>query len=77
MPMPLEILSIAVSFSTMASVSLPFPNLDGQDVPLQTIGDAIGYIILWPWKLTTTYIRRYMTFTCILHGMYIYTSFQF
>jgi hypothetical protein len=56
MPMPLETLSIAISFSTMASVSLSFPNLDGQDVPLQTIGDAIGYIILWPWKLTTTYI---------------------
>ncbi len=56
MPMPLETLSIVVSFSTMASASLPFPNLDGQDVALQTIGDAIGYIILWPWKLTTAYI---------------------
>jgi hypothetical protein len=56
MPMPLETLSIAVSFSTMASASLPFPNLDGEDVPLQTIGDAIGYIILWPWKLTIAYI---------------------
>ncbi len=56
MPMPLETLSIAVSFSTLAIASLPFPNPDGEDVPLQTIGDAIGYIILWPWKLTTTYI---------------------
>jgi len=56
MPMPLETLSIAISFSTMVSPSLPFPNVDGQDVPLQTIEDAIGYIILSPWKLTTAYI---------------------
>jgi hypothetical protein len=56
MRLPLETLSIAISFSTLASASLPFPDLDGQDVPLQIIGDAIGYIIFWPWKLTTTYI---------------------
>ncbi len=55
MPMPLETLSIVIGFSTVASASLPFPDLDGQDVPLETIKDAIGYIILSPWKLTTAY----------------------
>ncbi len=40
-PMPLETLSLLVIFSTMAIASLSFPNLDGQDLPLQTIGDAI------------------------------------
>ncbi len=34
MPMALETLFIAVSSSTMASVSLPFLDIDGQDVPL-------------------------------------------
>jgi hypothetical protein len=37
----------------MAITSLPFLDFDGQDIPMQIIGDAIGYIILWPWKLTT------------------------
>jgi hypothetical protein len=56
MLMPPKTLFIAISFSTMASASLPFLDLDGQNVPLQIVGDAIGYIIFWPWKLTTTYI---------------------
>jgi hypothetical protein len=30
MPMPLETLSIVISFSTLASASLPFIDLDGQ-----------------------------------------------
>jgi hypothetical protein len=34
MPMALETLFVAVSSSTMASASLPFLDLDGQDVPL-------------------------------------------
>jgi hypothetical protein len=37
----------------MATMSLPFLDLHGQDIPMQIIVDAIGYIILWPWKLTT------------------------
>jgi hypothetical protein len=34
MPMPLKNLFVTVSSSTMASASLAFPDLDGQDVPL-------------------------------------------
>jgi hypothetical protein len=41
-----------VSSSLMATTSLPFPNLD-HETSLFTIGNAIGYVILWPsWNLT-------------------------
>jgi len=33
------------------SSSLPFLNLD-HETPLHTIGNAIGYVIFWPWNLT-------------------------
>jgi hypothetical protein len=44
---------VAVNVSLLTTTSLPFLDLD-HDTPLKTIGDAIGYIILWPWKLTSS-----------------------
>ncbi len=45
-------LSIAMSSSLMVITSLPFPDLD-HETPLRTMGNAIGYVILWPWNLTS------------------------
>ncbi len=44
-------LYVVMNSSLMATTSLHFLNLD-HETPLHTIGDAIGYVILWPWKLT-------------------------
>jgi hypothetical protein len=51
--MPTCALSVAVNVSLLATTSLPFLDLD-HDTLLKTIGDAVGYIILWPWKLTSS-----------------------
>jgi hypothetical protein len=48
-------LSVDVNVSLLATTSLPFLDLD-HDAPLKSIGDAVGYIILWPWKLTSSKI---------------------
>ncbi len=53
-PMLVNTLFVTVSSNLVDIISLPFPDLDGQDIPLQIIGDVIGYIILWPWKLATS-----------------------
>jgi len=55
------VLFIALNVSLLATTSLPLLDLD-HDTPLKTIGDAIRYIISWPWKLTST--RRK---TCIFY----------
>jgi hypothetical protein len=34
-----------------AIVALPYPLFD-HDLPIHIVKDAIGFIILWPWKLT-------------------------
>jgi len=52
-PMLVDTLFVTVSSNSVDIVSLPFPDLDGQDIPLQIIGDVIRYNILWPWKLAT------------------------
>jgi len=52
-PMLVDTLFVTMSSNLVDIVSLPFPNFDGEDIPLQIIGDVIGYIILWPWKLAT------------------------
>jgi hypothetical protein len=46
-------LSITLNVSLLATTSLPFLDLD-HDTPLKIIGDAIRYIILWAWKLTSS-----------------------
>jgi hypothetical protein len=45
-------LSIVVSSSLMASTTLPFLDFD-HETPLCIVGDAIGYVILWLWNLTS------------------------
>ncbi len=45
-------LSVVMSSSLMVITSLPFPDLD-HETPLHTIGNAIGYVILRPWNLTS------------------------
>ncbi len=50
--MLINTLFIAVSSSLMATTSLPFLDLD-HETPLCTIGNATGYVILWPWNLTS------------------------
>jgi hypothetical protein len=45
--MPTSALSIIVNVCLLATTLLPFPYLD-RNILLKTIGDAIGYIILWP-----------------------------
>jgi hypothetical protein len=52
-PMLVDTQSIVVSSNLVDIAPLPFQDIDGQDIPSQTIKDAIGYIILWPWKLIT------------------------
>jgi hypothetical protein len=58
-PMLVDTLSIVVSLNLVDIAFLPFQDLiiNGQDIPSQTIGDAIGYIILWPWKFITPHKR--------------------
>jgi hypothetical protein len=51
--MPTCVLYVDVKVSLLATTSLPFLDLD-HDTPLKTIGDVVGYIILWPWKLTSS-----------------------
>jgi hypothetical protein len=46
-------LSISMRFSLLTNVTLPFPFHD-VNIPLYNVGDTIGYIILWPWKLTSS-----------------------
>jgi len=43
-------LFVSMSSSLMANVTLPFPSIDVNT--LYNVGNAIGYIILWPWNLT-------------------------
>ncbi len=50
---PTSVLFIVVNVSLLSTTSLPFPYLDC-NILLKTIGDEIGYIILWPWKLTSS-----------------------
>jgi hypothetical protein len=50
-----ETLSIFVRSCLLVKSSLPFPKTK-HDPPLIRVQDAIGCIILWPWKLTSTYM---------------------
>jgi hypothetical protein len=40
-------LCVAMTSSLLPTTIFPFPSFD-YDVPLKTIGDVVGYIILWP-----------------------------
>jgi hypothetical protein len=44
-----------VSSSLMATTSLPFPDLD-HETPLRIVGNAIRYVMLWPWNLKFFYV---------------------
>jgi hypothetical protein len=50
--MPTSTLFVSMSSNLLANVTLPFPSHDA-NTPLYNVGDAIGYIILWPWMLTS------------------------
>jgi hypothetical protein len=54
-PMAVDTLSIFVSSCLLVKSSLPFPKTK-HDPPLIRVQDAVRYIILWPWKLTSTYM---------------------
>jgi hypothetical protein len=54
-PMVVDTLSIFVSSCLLIKSSLPFPKIK-HDPPFIRVQNAVGYIILWPWKLTTTYM---------------------
>jgi hypothetical protein len=54
-PMPSDCVSIAITSSFQAFASLPFPQFD-HDPPLLIIKDAMGNVILWPWKLIDKYM---------------------
>lgn len=51
--MPIITLFVSVSSNLMANVTFPFPSLDAI-TPLYNVGDAIGYFILQPWKLSSS-----------------------
>jgi hypothetical protein len=51
--MPTITLLVFVNSNLMANVTLPFPSPNA-NTPLYNVGDVIGYIILWPWKLTSS-----------------------
>ncbi len=53
-PMPSDYVSIAITSSLPAFDSLPFPQFDH---PLLTIKDAMGYVVLWAWKLIDKYMK--------------------
>jgi len=55
-PMPSDYASIAITSSLPAFDSLPFPQFD-HDPPLLTIKDAMGYVVLWAWKLIDKYMK--------------------
>jgi hypothetical protein len=57
-PMPSDYVSIAITSSLQAFDSLPFPQFD-HDPPLLTIKDAMGYVVLWPWKLIDKYMKNF------------------
>jgi hypothetical protein len=45
-----------VSITSCLLVGVHFPYLElGHDPPLCIIDKTIGYIVLWPWKLTTKF----------------------
>ncbi len=48
-------LSIAIMNSLLKCVHLPCHD-SSHDPPLCTIQDAIGYVVMWPWKQTTTHL---------------------
>jgi hypothetical protein len=54
-PMASDNLSIFVSSCLLLKSSLPFPKTN-HGPPLIRVQDAVGCIILWPWKLTSTYM---------------------
>jgi hypothetical protein len=49
--MPEHCLSIGITTCLIRGAHLLIPNLD-HDLLLCTFEDAIGYIVLWPWKQT-------------------------
>jgi len=51
--MPVSSLFVAMTSSLLSTTIFPFLSFD-YDVPFKTIGDVVGYIILWPWKLITS-----------------------
>jgi hypothetical protein len=50
--MPEECIFVAITSCVLAGVHLIYPEHD-HDPPLNIINSAVGYIILWAWKLTT------------------------
>jgi hypothetical protein len=48
-------LFVCMSSCLTPKYSLPFPNYE-HDLALIIVGHGIGYIYIWPWKLTTLYM---------------------
>jgi len=52
--MPKECIYVSITSCLLAGVHLPYPEL-GHNPPLCIVDKIIGYIILWPWKLTAKF----------------------
>ncbi len=58
-----KVVTIYVSITSCFLVSAHLPYLElGHDPPLCTVDRTIGYIILWPWKLTTKFYLTLLQF---------------
>jgi hypothetical protein len=49
-----ECISISITSCFLVGAHLPYLE-PGHDPPLYIIDRVVGYIILWPWKLTTKF----------------------
>jgi hypothetical protein len=54
-PMVAYTLYVSTSSCLLARFALPFPETK-HGPPLVRVQDVVEYIILWPWKLTSTYM---------------------
>jgi hypothetical protein len=52
---------VSITSCFLVGAHLPYPK-PGHDPPLCTIDEAVGYIILWPWKLTTKFYETLLQF---------------
>jgi hypothetical protein len=50
--MPEKCIYVAITSCVLAGVHLPYLEHD-HDLPFHIVDSVVGYIILWPWKLTT------------------------
>jgi hypothetical protein len=51
---PKECISVDITSCVLVNVHLLYPEYD-HDPPHYIVKSAVGYIILWPWKVTTKF----------------------